>query len=113
MAGGLAAEVQSWITDLRTQAQDARRNANGTDGLGFDIVITVSEIHGVDVVFARGVDTGGLSRGAVLVRGAGHGHGEPLHPRMRVGIREPTWTVEVAGESWIVAADWEVLGTSS
>lgn len=107
VAGGLAAEVQSWITDLRTQAQDSRRNDSGRDGPGFRTVITVSEIHGEDVVFARGVDSAGLSRGAVLVRGAGHT--EPLRSRMRVGIREPSWVVEFAGDTWIVSVDWEVM----
>lgn len=59
---------------------------------------------GVGMVLVRERREG---KGWVLV-GKGRGQGEVWVGRL-VGIREPSWEVEVQGEVWRVGVEWKVL----
>lgn len=49
-----------------------------------------------DVLLAKDSNTSGDSRASIMV-----GH--------VVGIRAPSWHVEIEGKMWIVAVDWKII----
>ncbi|KAF2151422.1 hypothetical protein K461DRAFT_172829 [Myriangium duriaei CBS 260.36] len=110
VAGGMAAQLQSWVEELRDQATAARGNVSGARESDFSTMIEVETRHGDDVLFITGKDPHNWVTRAMLVQQAGHATNDMLlQPATRIGLRNPTWQVDLDSESWTVAADWKIL----
>ncbi|GAM90992.1 hypothetical protein ANO11243_090390 [Dothideomycetidae sp. 11243] len=108
--GGMAAELQSWITEVGNRTLEARRSYAGVGEPEHDAVLQVEGCNGSEVLFVRGRGLHGGGQQAVLVRGAAHALVDaPLPRRTRVGIREPFWSITLDTERWMIAVVWKVL----
>jgi hypothetical protein len=108
--GGMAAEVRQWVFDAAQPATNshARRIADS----------------GADIWRVRVMESRGHARdGMILVRGSVEGKEVKLllpstsknktlgHVAQGVllGIKTPTWEVEVLRQTWVVVVDWRVV----
>jgi hypothetical protein len=106
IAGGLAAELQGWLSEVK-----------GWEGVvpapASSINVTVEEIRpGRRMSLVRG--RAGMSEGRRFLL-AGEGRLTGLGQRMHVSVGcviemgQPVWDIEMNGEVWTVACDWGVL----
>lgn len=122
LAGGLAAEVRSWLVDLESQTTRNSRNAMKVDG--WKIKIEVDEVTGgpgAGMTFIRGrrvssdIDEISSLYHIHMILGGEEGMSEGLRKGGQavvgkvVGIKGPAWDVEIDGVRWGVSATWEVL----
>ena len=109
--GGMAATMQTWILQTGQAAIHGRKQQTTHRGDDFLARLKVEEVLGqgpytakarmmegtaTDVLLARANNTPGESRASVVV-----GH--------VVGIRAPSWQVEIEGNMWMVAVDWKII----
>ncbi|KAG5914217.1 hypothetical protein E4U42_000619 [Claviceps africana] len=96
-AGGLAAQLQSWLSEVRGWDGSARRATR----------MVVDELRpGPLMCLARGSGDEGQARAYIL---AGEGKARAV---VRTGsvvvVEEPVWGVELLGEEWTVVCNWGV-----
>jgi hypothetical protein len=105
--GGMAAEVRQWIVDATQSSSHSHIRRTGGD------------ISSMRVLESRGCASDGL----ILVRGvleskevqmvlpsAGKNKiAANFAPGDLLGIKAPSWEIELRGDTWVVAADWRVL----
>lgn len=103
VAGGMAAELQSWIVDVGSVNSQARQRQDNS----FSVALTADMVRGDHgVVLLQGRDSQGAIVRAVLAdKSASQA---VLVPGQTVKIREPTWTIDVAGEEYLVGIDWQL-----
>ncbi|KAI7231628.1 hypothetical protein KC330_g6322 [Hortaea werneckii] len=109
--GGMAATMQTWILQTGQAAIHGRKQQIIHRGDDFLAKHKVEELLGqgpytakaitmdgtpTNVLLARDNNTSGESRASVVV-----GH--------VVGIRAPSWQVEIEGKMWVVAVDWKIV----
>lgn len=109
--GGMAATVQQWVMEAGQAAVQSRRGQAYSRGEDFVVRVKIEEIKGdgpfvvkaqkadgarVDVLLTQRVGTASSTAGDVKVGSV-------------VGIRAPTWQVEIEGRSWTVGVDWKIL----
>ncbi|RMY60840.1 hypothetical protein D0865_01326 [Hortaea werneckii] len=109
--GGMAATMQTWILQTGQAAIQGRKQQSFQRTDDFSARLKVEELLGqgpytakartmegttTDVFLARDNNTSGESRASVAV-----GH--------VVGIRAPSWQVEIGGIMWMVAVDWKII----
>ncbi|KAI7219456.1 hypothetical protein KC333_g2970 [Hortaea werneckii] len=109
--GGMAAAMQTWILQTGQAAIQGRKQQALQRADDFSARLKVEELLGqgpytakartmegtaTDVLLARDNNTSGESRASVVV-----GH--------VVGIRAPSWQVEIEGKMWMVAVDWKII----
>ncbi|KAF1931127.1 uncharacterized protein M421DRAFT_57065 [Didymella exigua CBS 183.55] len=134
LSNGLASSVQAWIIETAQQGPGAGIVWGREREDGVRVKIRVSELGGGDVealecwlggtTFVVGETETGMydaSRAESLEVGqgmrvllAGHGGsrgsaGVKIRIGSIVGIRAPTWELDVGGEKWTVGVDWFVL----
>lgn len=102
LTGGLAAELQGWLSEVKGE--------DGTAGSTFQV--TVQEVRaGRRMYLVRGRVHDEDRRRVIL---AGEGRVTGLGRRAVVGmgsvveVGQPVWDAEVEGETWMVACDWTV-----
>lgn len=111
----MAAELQSWVFDTGQAALQSRRGRAYLRGEDYVFTMTVSDVRGEDPIFVEGAPGDGdgavEAGGVVLVSGQGKGTGgqEGVKVGDVVGIRAPTWEIEVMGRQWHVGVDWKVI----
>ncbi|KAI7086301.1 hypothetical protein KC356_g5117 [Hortaea werneckii] len=109
--GGMAATMQTWILQTGQAALQGRKQQAFQRADEFAARLKVEELVGqgpytakgrtmdgtaTNILLARALDTTGDSRVSVVV-----GH--------VVGIRAPSWQVEIEGQMWMVAVDWKII----
>ncbi|RMZ09653.1 hypothetical protein D0862_03530 [Hortaea werneckii] len=109
--GGMAATMQTWILQTGQAAIQGRKQQAFQRADDFSAKLKVEELLGqgpytakavtmdgttTDVLLARDNNTSGEYRPSVVV-----GH--------IVGIRAPSWQVEIEGKMWMVAVDWKTI----
>jgi len=104
--GGMASELRQWIVDAAQMA--AHSHNRRSDGQVSHVHVMESRGSAKDgMVLVRGFIEGNDIR--LILPGAGKSkNASVISPGDFVGIKAPTWDVEMEGESWIVAADWRV-----
>lgn len=119
--GGMAAELQSWILEAGQSAVASRRGKGylrGEDWVGkVRVDVVEGGGDGDGTVFVEGRVAGGGWGRVMLTDGAGQdggraggrGRGKGVRVGDVVGIRAPTWEVEVEGRMWSVGVDWGVI----
>ncbi|KAK4503905.1 hypothetical protein PRZ48_004820 [Zasmidium cellare] len=107
--GGLAATMQQWVIETGQAAAHSRKGQGYLKGEDYVLRARVVSIHGKGpiLVQARHLDGGDvrlmlmvdLKKDAIIDVPAG----------AMVGVRAPTWDIELEGVSWTVGVDWKVL----
>lgn len=131
--GGLAQTVQSWLIEAATTAQTSTGGSSRSRSDGVRLRVRVAELgnRGLEVdcfvgsvVLARGtmeLELKNASRGEegtevlasrMLLAGQGgvrSAAGVKVRVGDVVGVKAPTWDVDVGGERWAVCVEWVVL----
>lgn len=110
--GGMAATVQQWVLETGQAAAQSRRgqgHQHGEDYIMRAKVESAVESSGSFSVRARLPD--GRSLDFLLAGGRGSNSlpSSQIVPGAVIGIRAPTWEVELDGKMWTVAVDWRVV----
>lgn len=97
--GGMAATVQQWVVET---GQASRRGRGSEE---FAVKVRVDDVVGGEgpCWLVRGKSSVGEDVRLILAGGGG------VEVGVVVGVRAPTWEVEVEGRRWRVAVDWRVL----
>ena len=110
--GGMAAELRTWISETGNAAVHARRGRAYLHGEDYAIVLKVLGVAGEDPVFVQGerVEDRAVVH-AILVgeRDRTGSRRTKITIGDKVGIREPTWTVDVLNKQWIVGVDYRLI----
>ncbi|KAG8625431.1 hypothetical protein KVT40_007182 [Elsinoe batatas] len=98
--GGMAAEMQSWITELGTSTASRRADVSG-----FSAVVEVDRImdDGVLLLEAR------ILSGDRLFAMLESKPGVTVRQGDRLGIRDPTWETDHKGKRILVGVDWHIV----
>ncbi|GAB1731358.1 hypothetical protein NU195Hw_g5232t1 [Hortaea werneckii] len=109
--GGMAATMQTWILQTGQAAIQGRKQQAIQRADDFSVRLKVEELLGqgpytarartmdgtaMNILLAKDINVSGDPRGNVVV-----GH--------VVGIRAPSWQVEIEGKMWMVAVDWKII----
>ncbi|KAI7277245.1 hypothetical protein KC343_g2421 [Hortaea werneckii] len=109
--GGMAATMQTWILQTGQAAIQGRKQQAFQRADDCSARLKVEELLGqgpytakartmggtaTNILLAKDLNVSGDSRVSVVV-----GH--------VVGIRAPSWQVEIEGEMWLVAVDWKII----
>ncbi|PNS19118.1 Eukaryotic translation initiation factor 4 gamma [Sphaceloma murrayae] len=111
--GGMAAEMTSWITDLGNSVSVAHQGRGVGDVLEGGIVLAVEHVTGEEnLLFLDGRTPDGDRLSVVLTGSGDAGRGSTVKPGDKLGIREPSWDLDVQGEQEEkvrVAVDWRIM----
>ncbi|KAF2224002.1 hypothetical protein BDZ85DRAFT_95847 [Elsinoe ampelina] len=98
--GGMAAEMQSWITELGTSTASRRADVSG-----FSAVLEVEQIEEDGVLLLEARTSNGSRVSAMLESKPGI----TVRQGDRLGIRDPTWEMDPKGNRVLVGVDWQVV----
>lgn len=107
----MAAELQSWISETAEAAMDSRRGRDYLRGEDWVFTLKVASVTGSGPYFVE-AEHGGQDEGLVILV---DGQTKPGSKKERVkqgdliGIRAPTWSIDVMGKSWAVGVDWAIM----
>lgn len=106
VSGGMAATVQQWVVETGQAAVQSRRGQRYLKGEDFVVKVRIDVVSGDGPWLLHGKHSGEEDVSLLL---AGTGTGTNVEPGAIVGVRAPTWKVELEGRQWQVAVDWRVL----
>ena len=103
LTGGLAAELQGWLSEVKGDEELA----------GSTFRVTVRDVRaGRRMYLAQGTVGGTEDVRRVILAGEGRLTGLERRATVVVGsvveVRQPVWDVEVDGQTWMVACDWAI-----
>lgn len=103
--------MQQWVLETGQAAAQSRRGQGYLRGEDYVMRARIEGVrgNGPHVVKARTVN--GESVSVILARSAQVGGVQSLNVAVgsMVGVRAPSWDVEIGGEHYAVAVDWKVL----
>lgn len=111
MPGGMASTVQQWVFETGQAAVQSRKGQGYLRGEDYVMRIRVESMRGDGPRVVVATTANGETVDLVLA-GAGDAAGSRAHDTERgslVGIRAPTWEIDVDGRPYTVAVDWRVL----
>lgn len=111
VVGGMAATMQQWVFETGQAAVQSRKGQGYLRGEDFVMRARLEEVRGDGPHIAR-ASSGSGERVNVILAGAGPAAAvqtPEVTTGKAVGIRAPSWTVELQDEQYTVAADWKVL----
>ncbi|KAL9100769.1 MAG: hypothetical protein Q9163_003901 [Psora crenata] len=109
--GGIAATVRDWVIETAQSARHVvRRDRHGHRQEVWDRKIKVMESRQADIGAGMSLvrSEGGEEAIRWMLVGRGRGDGEVPGAKF-IGVKEPIWDLEIAGEKWNVAVEWQVL----
>lgn len=109
--GGIAAEIQSWVFEAGQAATESRRGRGYLRGENWVFTLKVASVTGSGPWFVESTN-GGQAEGLVmLVDGQGKSGSKRNGVKQGnvIGVRAPTWSVEVMDRSWALGVDWMVI----
>ena len=105
LQGGAASIVQQWVLETAQKASQTRRAQAYLQGEDYVLKVQISEMSGDGPWLARGRTAGDEEKSLLIIRPDGDKAGE-LKVGCVVGIRVPTWQIDLLGRQWTVAVDW-------
>jgi len=112
LPGGMAATVQQWVIDTGQAAAQSRRGQAYLRGEDYVLSVKIDEMVGDGPYVAKARSPTGDSCNVLLTQqssGAGAQRAQDVQVGSAVGVRAPTWEIEVCGLLWTVAVDWKLL----
>ena len=111
MPGGMAATMQQWVLEAGQSAVQSRKGQGYLRGEDYVMRVKVESMKGdgPHVVSAR---TSNGEPVNLILAGAGQpgaARTEEVARGSTIGVRAPSWTVELEGEQYAVAVDWRLL----
>ncbi|KAI7554250.1 hypothetical protein KC331_g673 [Hortaea werneckii] len=109
--GGMAATMQTWILQTGQAAIQGRKQQAFQRADDFSARLKVEELLGQGPYTAKARTMDGTATDVLLARE----NNVPGEPRASfvvghvVGIRAPSWQVEIEGQMWMVAVDWKII----
>lgn len=106
--GGMAATLQQWVVETGQSAVHSRRGQGYLQGEAYLYRVMVDSVSGHGPVLVQGRHQDG-ARLQLLLISDGKARASHACPGNVIGVRAPSWEVDLAGCSWIVAVDWTML----
>jgi hypothetical protein len=114
--GGLAAELQGWLSDVKRWDEDIGALTHQSGREGFKILVKEVSRDGGRMYLVRGsVEAGGGEDGRFILAGEGRLTGLGRRKggdEVRVGglveVEGPVWEVELEDRIWVVCCEWWV-----
>ncbi|KAK5168143.1 uncharacterized protein LTR77_006711 [Saxophila tyrrhenica] len=108
--GGMAATVQQWVIETGQAAVQSRRGHGYLKGENYVAKVKVDEVLGQGPFTVLGKNAE-MEAVALLLAGKVKEDDERTGLKQGdvLGVRAPTWEVEVDGRSWCVGVDWKVM----
>ena len=111
-AGGMAATVQGWVFETGQAAAQSRKGMGYLKGEEYVMKVRVEELKGNGPYVVRGMRASEEVVDVVLAGTGQTGGGPRRHDVVAgkmIGIRAPSWSMEIRGKDYAVVVDWRVL----
>ena len=110
--GGMAAELQTWIFEAGNAASQSRRGRAYLRGEDYTMCLKAIDVTGEHPIFVQGETAEDqIPVQAILVGETDRTNLRrvKINPGDTIGIREPTWTVNVLEKQWVVGVDYRLI----
>ncbi|KAF2170237.1 hypothetical protein M409DRAFT_19839 [Zasmidium cellare ATCC 36951] len=107
--GGLAATMQQWVIETGQAAAHSRKGQGYLNGEDYVLRAKVSSVAGRGPMLVQGRHIDGGDVRLMLVADSKKDAIIDIPVGSTVGVRAPTWDIELEGISWTVGVDWKVL----
>ncbi|KAK3714505.1 hypothetical protein LTR37_007811 [Vermiconidia calcicola] len=108
--GGMAATMQQWVIETGQAAAQSRKGQGYLKGDDYVLRVKVEECRGDGPFTVRGRSSNGDAVNVLLAGNGGTGvPTKEFSGGSIVGIRAPTWEVELDRKTWTVGVDWRTL----
>lgn len=107
--GGLAATMQQWVIETGQAASHSRKGLGYLKGEDYVLRVRVESVAGKGPLLAQGRSLDGDEVKLLLVVDSKKDSVIDVPAGSVVGIRAPTWDMELEGNSWTVGVDWKAL----
>lgn len=111
VAGGMAATLQQWVLDTGQAAVQSRKGQEYLRGEDYVMRVKVDEVTGSGPFIVRAKTVNG-DVVAILLAGGAHALGsesKQVHAGGVVGIRAPTWEIQLDSTTYTVGVDWRII----
>lgn len=111
MPGGMAATMQHWVLETGQAAVQSRKGHGYLRGEDYVIRVKVESVRGDGPYVVTARTATGEFVSMILARSAQVGaiQSQEVMSGSVVGIRAPSWDVEVEAAQYGVAVDWKIL----
>lgn len=106
--GGMAATMQQWVIETGQSAFHSRKGQGYLRGEDYVLRVKVQSVRGGSPLLVEARQSDGTMDKLLLVVDAKNESIE-VEKGSVVGIRAPTWDVELDGQSWTIGVDWKLL----
>lgn len=109
--GGMAATMQQWVLETGQAAVQSRKGQGYLRGEDYVMRLKVEIVGGDGPHVVKTRSANGESVSLVLARSAQVGavHSQEVTAGRVVGVRAPSWDIDIDGEHYAVAVDWKIL----
>jgi hypothetical protein len=104
----MAATLQQWVIETGQAAVQSRKGQGYLKGEDYVMRAKVESFTGEGPFTAHARLPSGEAVNAILA-GSRQARGRELSEGCVVGVRAPTWELELDGTMWMVGVDWRVL----
>ncbi|CAK3949813.1 Hypothetical predicted protein [Lecanosticta acicola] len=108
VAGGMAATMQQWVIETGQGAAHSRRGQSYLRGEDYVLRVKAETVIGSGPILMQGKLPDDEEMNLMLVREARKTSSDVVQGSM-VGVRAPTWEMELDGRKWTVGVDWKIL----
>lgn len=106
--GGMAATMQQWVVETGQGAAHSRRGQGYLRGEDYVLRVKVKSAIGSGPVLVQGILPDDEEMSIVLVLDPKKSLSDVAQGSV-VGVRAPTWEIELDGRAWTVGVDWKIL----
>lgn len=106
--GGMAATMQQWVIETGQSAFYSRKGQGYLRGEDYVLRVKVASVQGHTPLLVEATQTDGTVSKFLLIVDTKKESFDPEEGSI-LGIRAPTWEVELAGQKWTIGVDWKVL----
>ena len=99
--------MQQWVIETGQAAVQSRKGQGYLRGEDYVLHVKIVRVTGDGPFTVRGRLANGDAVQVLLAGGSNERR--DIHPNAVVGIRAPTWDLELDGRRWTVGVDWRVL----
>lgn len=103
--------MQQWVIETGQAAVQSRKGQGYLKGEDYVMRVKLESIIGDGPHVARARTTNGESINLIMAGNAqtGAGRQQSVATGSTIGVRAPSWSIELAGTSYVVAVDWRTM----